>query len=218
MEGELAQKTEALMQLLADLSSDYGVKLLVMYALTREKKIKPLICAAQCVLQLPPTSTSKIVFSQDSVSVSNLSGDVLVFDSISSEEEVSERRIPGTRVLTHTKFSVHVSGVVAAMLSPSVAESFKLVRAKRRWTRPAKRSIEVKQEEPESVDLDDLHMQIAMQKQKCAMLMAERPAYSMVVVGSSYSAPYSVPSSNEIITCQSPRDEMAISVLRDLST
>lgn len=85
----------------------------------------------------------------------NLSGNTIVFDSFSSEDEVQARAETGD-----IGFNVHVSGSVAATLSPSKAH---VVKAQ---TLPKAQQIEDTQ-----TMIDALHAEVARHNQTCAELL-----------------------------------------------
>lgn len=182
---------EQLLKKFSEMYESTGVKILASFLW-----VGPLLFFSyffsQFVATIPINVSTDPQISADakSISLSNLSGTTVIFDSFSSEDEVSERLIPGNvQAYTHTKFSVHVSGVVSAILSPSTAPSYKFAKNNKRRLADTKRQkkqapVVVKQEaEPTSppcedtIDLtmiNDLHMQIMKQKQRCAMLFSDQ--------------------------------------------
>ncbi len=198
-------------------------------------------------------SEGHVKYDERSITVSNLGGNTVVFDSFSSEKDVSERRIPGNpHPFTDTKFTVRVAGVVSAMVTPMTATRFRLSAKKRKRPQEQPRRIEVKVEQPRRIEvkveqplriieaeqrrtvysdtidltaIQDLHMQISLQKQKCAMLLSggKADSFKAALTGSTACNPLSVPSSAassaEIVTCRlSPGldERTAISVLQNL--
>lgn len=254
---------EQLLKKFSEMYESTGVKILASFLW-----VGPLLFFSyffsQFVATIPINVSTDPQISADakSISLSNLSGTTVIFDSFSSEDEVSERLIPGNvQAYTHTKFSVHVSGVVSAILSPSTAPSYKFAKNNKRRLADTKRQkkqapVVVKQEaEPTSppcedtIDLtmiNDLHMQIMKQKQRCAMLFSDqryevsrvfvasascahalcsqtpKESFASCLVGCSRTRPYSVSSSaassSEVITCTVTMDEAtAASVLQGLT-
>ena len=108
-------------------------------------------------------SVLKVDSSTGDISVRNLSGNTVVFDSFS--DEVKDRTPSAAR----KGFNVHVSGNVATTLSPSMVHAYRVVDCQN----PPKATPAI--EDTHKIDMaviDDLHADIARQKQRCAELLS----------------------------------------------
>ena len=152
-------------------------------------------CLLQCIITIPKRyaqSSPAITVNPSQIDVTNLSGNTVIFDSFSSEDEVKLRNTvvnsvsQFNEVSSHfqANFNVNVSTRVSSVLSPSMVSAYRVTdrraaRGKKKTplpkadTRGGSSPIEPKKDEGKIIEPLSFEQQIAIRKRQCAMLVDE---------------------------------------------